>query len=60
MNFFQEQLKAIFTSSKFSEDVQYIGRAAYIPLTYIVLNILKSNTKCFVFFNIQIYRKVIV
>ena len=32
MNFFQEQLKAIFTLSKYSEDVQYIGRAAYIPL----------------------------
>lgn len=46
MNFFQEQLKAIFTSSKFSKDVQYIGRAAYIPLDNGVIvkaNYIKAN-----------------
>lgn len=46
MNFFQEQLKAIFTSSKFCEDVQYIGRAAYIPLDNGVIvkaNYIKAN-----------------
>lgn len=46
MNFFQDQLKAIFTLSKFSEDVQYIGRAAYIPLDNGVIvkaNFIKAN-----------------
>lgn len=46
MNFFQEQLKAIFTLSKYSEDVQYIGRAAYIPLDNGVIvkaNYIKAN-----------------
>lgn len=46
MNFFQDQLKAIFTLSKFSEDVQYIGRAAYIPLDNGVIvkaNYIKAN-----------------
>lgn len=46
MNFFQDQLKAIFTLSKFSDDVQYIGRAAYIPLDNGVIvkaNFIKAN-----------------
>lgn len=46
MNFFLDQLKAIFTLSKFSEDVQYIGRAAYIPLDNGVIvkaNYIKAN-----------------
>lgn len=46
MNFFQDQLKAIFSLSKFSEDVQYIGRAAYIPLDNGVIvkaNFIKAN-----------------
>ena len=46
MNFFQDQLKAIFTLSKFSEDVQYIGRATYIPLDNGVIvkaNFIKAN-----------------
>lgn len=46
MNFFQDQLNAIFTLSKFSEDVQYIGRAAYIPLDNGVIvkaNFIKAN-----------------